>query len=389
MRIEDIMFSLLRSEIGADEVDLTTFGKLSHELYAQLYVLSKKHDLSHLIASALSRMEMLGGDEVSQKFNKQLMVALYRDGQQEYALDQLSTVLESAKIPHIMLKGAVVRNFYPQSWLRTSCDIDVLVRGGDVAIAMEALRHAGYSRTEDCSTHDYNFISPNQVHVELHYTLTHDGKLALADRMLEAVWDRYAVPHAEGSYQYDMKPEAFILYHISHMGRHLVDGGCGIRPFIDLWLIEKNMPFDKDQLRLLLERAGLLTFYEAVTKLRDVWLSGDQHDEGTRNLEAFILTGGAYGTVNNAAKVNVARGSGKIRSFFSIMFLPKKNLQVIYPILVKYPILLPFYQVKRWFNVFRKRKREKVKQIVGLHGDVTQSEADSAKGLLQSLGLQQ
>ena len=131
MRIKDIMFSLLGSEINMAQLNADIHKNFTHETYEELYALSTKHDLSHIVASALSRRGLLGNDDISVKFNKQLMMAVYRDSQKEYALDQLGTLLENAKIPHIMLKGAIIRKFYPQSWMRTSCDVDVLVQKQD------------------------------------------------------------------------------------------------------------------------------------------------------------------------------------------------------------------------------------------------------------------
>ena len=40
--------------------------------------------------------------------------------------------LEKAQIPFVPLKGSVIRKYYPEAWMRTSSDIDVLVHKEDV-----------------------------------------------------------------------------------------------------------------------------------------------------------------------------------------------------------------------------------------------------------------
>ena len=96
MYTEELMFSLLRSELTKAELDAGIYQNLPCETYRELYALSRKHDISHIIASALSRMRVLGKDETANNFNKSFMMAMYRDGQKQYALDQLSTIFENA-----------------------------------------------------------------------------------------------------------------------------------------------------------------------------------------------------------------------------------------------------------------------------------------------------
>lgn len=387
MTEKEILFLLMRSEIRGTKLDLDMFHNLPLEAYNQLYKFAQKHDLSHIIASILLRMGLLEDDEISNRFNKQLMLAIYRDGQKEDALEQLSIIFENTKIPYIMLKGAIIRNLYPQTWMRTSCDIDILIQKKDTELAIEALCNAGYVRMEDCSTHDYNFMSPNKVHIELHYTLAQGGQLTSSDKILDSVWESYAELVDGYNYKYNIITEVFVIYHLAHMARHIVHGGCGIRPFIDLWLIKKYMIIDDEILYSLLNRAKLLQFYKTAVELSDVWLENRQHNKNTKHLEAFILNGGVYGTTSNAAKVKAASGIGKVQSFLNLMFLPKENLQVIYPNVKKYPIMYPFYQIKRWFRCFDKNKRNKIKHLTEQRNIVTTDEIDATTDLLHRLGL--
>lgn len=386
MLVENIMFSLIRSEICGSVLEDTLRCELTAETLSDLYTLSQKHDLSHIIASALSKMKVLGNDEISQKYTNQLMMAAYRDRQKEHAIEQTCLILENAKIPHIPLKGSVIRKLYPQAWMRTSCDVDILVHKDDAEAAIACLCNAGFVRFNDRSIHDYNLLSPNKVHIELHYTLTQDGKLTAADEILNSVWS-YTTPEDECTYCRSMEPEMFLLYHLAHMGRHLLHGGCGVRPFIDLWLIRHKMALDPSKLNALLENTKLGAFYDAVSDLSEVWLGDRTRSNETELLEKFILSGGTYGTTTNAETIKAARGINKVRSFLSVMFLPRKNLAVLYPNLKKHPFLFPFYQVKRWFRIFKSDKRQKIQHLTNTRNAVTKAEANSALILLEHLGL--
>lgn len=385
MCVESIMFSLIRSEITGIAQEEGIKKMLTPAMCQRLGTLASKHDVAHLVAAALSKNGLLGDDDVSQKFNSKLMMAVYRDTQKEYSLQQLTEVLQNAQIPFVLLKGAVIRNYYPETWMRTSCDIDVLVRESDSDLAVDSLCDAGFIRTADRSEHDYNLYSPNKTHIELHYKLSQES-LKIADNILNEVWN-HATPICKGSYQYIMTPEYFILYHIAHMARHIMHGGCGIRPFIDLWLLENKMSYDKEILSSLLVKTGLSEVYAQALSLSNVWLENAPTSEQTKLLSEYILSGGVYGTTKNAAQIKAAKGESKGRSFLNLMFLSKEALAVLYPNLKKHPRLSWFYQIKRWFRVFKKDKRDKIKHMTRQRNSVSGESAQSMQNLLEQLGL--
>lgn len=385
--VENIMFTLIRSEICNYPVDEHLRSELTIENYKELFCLSRKHDLSHIVASGLFHAGLLGDDEMSQAFHQELMRAVYRDAQRDYAISLTNDLLEQAQIPHINLKGSVIRHMYPQSWMRTSCDIDILIHKSDIGLVEKILCENNYIRLKDSSTHDYNFVSPNKIHIEVHHTLTQDGKMSLADELLKSVWDDYTIPSEKCIYRNNITQELFVVYHLAHMGRHLLHGGCGIRPVIDLWLINKQHSADPQKLDAMLTSCNLKALYDATLELSRVWLESHKHNEKTEQFERYILCGGVYGSTTNAAKMKAANGVSKGRSFFNLMFLSKENLEVLYPALKKYPILYPFYQIKRWFRYFDKNKRNKVKHLIKQRNIVTDDEINRTTDLLNQLGL--
>ena len=384
MTVEKIMFSLIKSEIAGGSTEEIK-EKLNPDVLNALFKLSDKHDMSHIVASALLKLKALSNDEISQKFNKTLMLSVYRDSLKDFAITQVGEILENEKISHIPLKGTVLRKLYPKPWMRTSCDIDVLVKEEDCERAIEALCKEGFKRTADCSTHDYNLVSSNNFHVELHYTLTQEESLITADKILDKVFD-YAYPEKDGGYSYALPYEIMLIYHLAHMARHLIHGGCGIRPFIDLWLMNEKIPHDERSVCDSLKKAGLLDFYNASLSLSKCWLENSDYTEKTKALEEFILFGGVYGNTLNAANIKAGKGVGKIKSFIGLVFLPRKNLEVIYPNLKKHKILLPFYQVKRWFKVFDRQKYNKIKRITDARNSVNSKDSEKIKDMLDFLG---
>lgn len=386
--MKTIIFSLIRTEICGTKAEKNILDKCKKpDVLAHIYSIAKQHDLSHLIAATLSKNGVLTQDDISKKFQQQMMMAVYRYEQKNYTLKQIKQILEQAEIPHIPLKGSVIQKYYPTPWLRTSCDIDVLIHREDTDRAITVLSEAGYIRQSDMTTHDYSFMAPGKVHLELHYTLDQGERMQTVNSILDTVWEHCTLDEST-QYCYKMDNDFFLFYHLAHMAKHFIGGGCGIRPFIDLWLLKENGYCDSPQLYVLLKKANLITFYESTMKLIRVWFEGEAHSTVSEQMEYFILTGGVYGTASNSAAVKAARGESKLRSFFKLMFLPRKSLEVIYPNLRKHPILYPFYQIKRWFRIFNRSKRNHIGNLTAARNAVNTNEANQTKNLLQDLGLQ-
>jgi hypothetical protein len=73
-------------------------------------------------------------------------------------------------------------------------------------------------------------------------------------------------------YERFLTPEHFYFYHVAHMAAHMRNGGCGIRPFIDLYLIRRNMPCERAVLDGMLSEYGLARFDEASVALAERWM---------------------------------------------------------------------------------------------------------------------
>ena len=79
-----------------------------------------------------------------------------------------------------------------------------------------------------------------------------------------------------------------------------------------------------------------------------MWCGNAAHDEATRRLERYILSGGVYGTVDNRMSVRQAKSGGKLRYAWSRIWLPYGTLKTHFPSLDGKPALLPLYELLRW-----------------------------------------
>ena len=383
MCVEEILFSLIRSEICGDSTNTNWNNELTSKTYKELFILSRKHDLSHLVASALSHAAYLGDDEVSHAFHQELARAVYRDAQRDYAINLINDSLEQAQIPHINLKGTVIRQYYPEPWMRTSCDIDILVQKDDLNCAANDLKERLEYQIKGESSHDLSLFSPNGVHVELHYDLN-EPDYKIFDP-LKNVWNY--IDRTNG-FQLKMPDELFYFYHIAHMAKHFENGGCGIRPFLDLWILEHRVEHSDEARNHLLEQGGLLPFANACRKLSAIWFDHGMHDTTTKQMQSYILFGGVYGTLDNRVAVHQNKKGGRIKYIVSRIFLPYDSLKFMYPILQKHRWLTPFMQVRRWFRLLRKGRMKQSLHELNVNKSMSKEKISETAELLTKLGLQ-
>lgn len=375
------MMDLIASEVCGKTIDKSRY-LFSDEELVRLYQLSKFHDLAHLVGDALIKNDLIANDEMKAKFQKQNILAVYRYEKINYELNRLREVLNEAGIPFIPLKGSVIRQYYPEPWMRTSCDIDILVHEEQVDAAAQRIVEAlGYTY-EKKNYHDISIISEGGVHLELHHSIKENSENI--DILLADCWE-YAI--AEHRYEYRFGNEFFLFHQLAHASYHFLRGGCGIRPFLDIYLLEKHVTFESDVLDEMLSKTGIKRFYGAASRLAEVWLGGIEHTDVTRRMERFVLSGGVYGNTENAMAVKQQTENGRLGYVMNRIWLPYDALIGLYPRLRGRRYLQPFYEIKRWFRVFDPEARKRKSRDLNTIKQLSAEKKDDINKMLNELGL--
>ncbi len=380
-----ILIALLRSAIRGNSLSSQEVSLITPQRLPRLIEMAKKHDLLHLLALALKQSALLQEAGKSGVENE-IIKAVYRYEQSNYELAELCGALEEAKIHFLPLKGSVLRQYYPQPWMRTSCDIDVLVAQKDLGAAADCLQKKhGYTYAGK-GPHDVSLFSSGGMHLELHYDLIENGIAKASSKVLEAVWGATTV--RDGCvYWREMADEMFYFYHIAHMAKHLEEGGCGIRTFIDLWILDHREGFDKAKRDELLKKGNLLKFAKVARALSRVWLEGAEHTEITMQMEQYILQGGMYGTGENRIAIQQQKKGGRLKYAFSKIFIPYDVIKFHYPILQKHRWLTPIMEVRRWFKLlFCGRARSTIRELK-YNSNISHAEAEAVQAFLTNIGL--
>ena len=205
-----ILFALLRSALCGTILTKEESDLYSSEMLQDLLKISTEHDVAHLLVLGLKKNNLI--PEQSKHIEKCILTAFYRYERIKNQYGNICNALEKAQIPFVPLKGSVIRKYYPEAWMRMSCDIDVLVHEEDTEYAMSILvNEYGYTYDKKGS-HDISLFSSDKVHLELHYDLIENRISNESVKVLENIWKTATV--REGfSYWLEMPDEYYYFYH--------------------------------------------------------------------------------------------------------------------------------------------------------------------------------
>ena len=376
------MMDFIASDVFGKTLNASQYS-LSAEEQNRLYLLSKSHDLAGIVGDVLIKNNLTANDEIKNKFQSEIMLAVYRYENINYELNMLRKILNEAKIPFVPLKGSVIREYYPEPWMRTSCDIDILVHEDKLQEAMsKIIERLGY-RYEKNGYHDVSLISGTGVHLELHHSIAENCKNI--DKLLSECFSHTFV---YDGYEYRFDNEFMIFHQIAHARYHFVSGGCGVRPFADILLLCKKLPCNREILDGMLAKTDTEKFLDGFIKLAEVWFENAVHDQLTLRMEKFVLSGGVYGNLQNYVAVSGQKKSGATGHLLRRIWLPYSSLCTAYPSLKGKRILQPFYEIRRWFKMLEPAARKRAGAEFSELKNLDEEKKREIGAMLSELGLQ-
>ena len=379
---EKLMLSLIRSAMGGEPLSVTERETCAEENISEAMKLAVSHDLGQIVAWGLKKNEIKNAEAETVVFK-----SVYRYQQIKYEYERLCNTLESAAIPFMPLKGSVIRKYYPEAWMRTSCDIDILVHTSDLDRACNILKDELKYKEDVAHSHDVAFFSPTGVHVELHFDLIEESLMNASAKVLKNVWSTATVKDGYTHF-YEMTDELFYFYHVAHMAKHLLNGGCGIKPFIDLMILDGMDGADRVKRDALLNKGELLKFTETARRVCDVWFGSSEHDSLTKQMEKYVLAGGVYGNDgDNRLSIQLHKSGGRSKYLISLIFLPYESIKYMYPILQKHRWLTPIMQVRRWFRIIFGGRIGRAASTIAKNRDVSDGQVQEVRRFLGEVGL--
>lgn len=306
------------------------------------------------------------------------------------AIRKICDALEAHGIGHMPLKGVLLKKLYPHSEMRQMGDADILIDCAKYETVRGIMQDFGYTEKYE-SDHEIVW-EKKQVTIEFHKRLIPSYNKDYYQYFGDG-W-KLAKPMAGYSARYCMDPEDEMIYLFTHFAKHYRDAGIGIRHFLDLWVYRRHNPdLDEAYIRKELQKLQLLEFYQNIMRTLRVWFENYPQDEKTEYITQFIFTSGEYGRTHisnlssalKETKSGHSIGAVKRSRAFRALFPRYEGMCQIYPVLHKWPILLPIMWLVRIFEKVFVTKR--VRRFIDRQFNVDAGEVSEYQQSLNFVGL--
>ncbi|MBQ4518395.1 MAG: nucleotidyltransferase family protein [Clostridia bacterium] len=384
---EILLLALLQASFNKEKLTNDIVASLNDESLAKVLSLSARHSVTTLVADVLLTNDLLDDGELKAAYEENLMVSVYQYHQQAMEFKRICNLFEENGIDYIPLKGSVLRSLYREPWLRTCCDVDILVKPEQLDAAIELVLTCGYTFDKHYS-HDVSFFTEGNMRVELHFDLIEEEhNICHVCDVLKDAW-QYAHLQEGTKHTYQFEPELFYFYQLAHMTKHFLHGGCGIRSVIDIWLLRRHWQFNDEKNKMFLQKGGITVFEEKINALAAAWFDDAEKPEEIISIENYIFTGGIYGSRQNSMAMENVENGTRLRNTIAKIFLKYSVMKYYYPVLQKHKWLLPFYEVKRWCKlIFFKEHRDRSLTYLKEIRSFPDSRAKESMALLLQLDL--
>lgn len=330
------------------------------------FKLARENGLSGMVYPALKESDL--PIQIRERFKGDWLRYQARDVAQRAAVEELDRACDEVGLDHLYLKGVVVKECYPEPYMRAMGDIDVLFRREDMEKARALfVEKIGFQHHMDMEAHDI-FMRDRDLIVEAHRSIDVESD--------EERWHVFSDPWAhakrERGSRFAFEPEYFLLHLLRHLAKHLLSSGIGLRSILDIGLYVGKMQahIDQESLKTLLEHSRLDRFCANVMSLNRILFGIDPvpslDEEAVSDpafideIVAYIATSGVHGTAAgfNQQAVGMTRetmkrgstGKGRVSYLIRVAFPPRKALRDQYAYLRTRGWLLPIAWIQRWWT---------------------------------------
>ena len=302
----------------------------------------------HLLSAAVSFALSSAGVE-DERVRKSILRAQKKtiifDAEKSALFDRF----EEAGIWYMPLKGAVLKDYYPEFGMREMADYDILFdasRSDDVKAIMES-RGFTTKRFNTTSNHDVYYKEP-VTNFEMHRSLFgvfHEDKLSsyYAD-----VKDRLVKDEGNG-FGYHFTDEDFYIYMTAHEYKHFSRRGTGIRSLLDTYVyLNRFKSLDWNYISRETKKLGIDEFEISNRKLAEALFTGDKIDD--KAMLEYMLDSGVFGNIGNGISNSMSKQrGGKLGYMIRRTFLPMELVKKAYPRFYRYKVLLPVLPLYRLY----------------------------------------
>ena len=302
--------------------------------------------------------------------------------------DYYKDILDTGVKP-LLVKGLVLRDCWPDGNMRISGDEDFLIRAEDYPTIKKFFLSRGFKQDkeepgpEEGLPDEIGFQKRDEdVYYEVHRTLFSE-KSAFFSRFNDVFEDAFsdvAGFQRENYCFYTLDPTRHLFFVLSHMLKHFVMGGVGIRQLIDILMFIRKYDQQIDRIRFksLLQNFGLQVYWINLMEIGRLYLGFEAADYNMQFFNGIkpdpadmlidMLDAGIFGRTSiermHSANITLEAArrqglSGRLRGIVRALFPGMTYMEQRYPFVKNKKWLMPAAYIKRFEDYASNRKVRK------------------------------
>ena len=331
--------------------------------WAKLLRLAHSHSVPGILCDMAMRWDLCA-DEKDAAYAREICMSTIAGFAHRAALaDLLLEQLAEQGIDHIVMKGYVLKDYYPVPELRTYGDIDIVIRPGDRQKSHGLMRSLGYPVKTDWEP-VYSYKRPDE-HYELHTELM---EVDLSEKADYRAYFRDPWQHtiADGDHRYQFRPEFHFLYLLVHLAKHITGSGAGIRLYLDVAVLIRHfgdsldwnwVAGELDKLCLRDFAHTILAFVQRYFGVKSPLPLPDQPADVLEELAIHTLCGGVFGQEGRDSGRNTLKAEKndvpRLLVILKRLFPPASTIESRYTYLQGRHWLLPIAWIHRLLRTWK------------------------------------
>ena len=381
----------------------------------RFYYIAKKHNLVSLMEQAMEKMGFESDSDIWKRWLKEKNQLIYKSVLMDVEREAIQDFFEENNIWYMLLKGMVIRKYYPAPELREIADNDILFDNKYSKEVYDFMTARGYKSDDYNKGYHDEYLKPPAYNFEMHRQLVSSKE--------RPKWYEYykdvksiLINDANGKNQFYFSDNDFYVYFIVHTYKHFLNSGMGLRTVLDVYLYLNNLQdkLDFDYIEEQLKKLDAYDFEQtfrslafkmfgenakegnaAADELQDSFDAKEQDmlresfdakkqdklcgsfdakeqdkwwnsfDDKEHDMLSYILDAGTYGNLENsvAHKMGYTKGekkkaSDKAKYIFRRLFPSMDTIEEFFPFFYKHKWAIPFLYIYRIGKMpFTRRKK--------------------------------
>lgn len=381
----------------------------------RFYYIAKKHNLVSLMEQAMEKMGFESDSDIWKRWLKEKNQLIYKSVLMDVEREAIQDFFEENNIWYMLLKGMVIRKYYPAPELREMADNDILFDNKYSKEVYDFMTARGYKSDDYNKGYHDEYLKPPAYNFEMHRQLVSSKE--------RPKWYEYykdvksiLINDANGKNQFYFSDNDFYVYFIVHTYKHFLNSGMGLRTVLDVYLYLNNLQdkLDFDYIEEQLKKLDAYDFEQtfrslafkmfgenakegnaAADELQDSFDAKEQDmlresfdakkqdklcgsfdakeqdkwwnsfDDKEHDMLSYILDAGTYGNLENSVahmmgytKGEKKKASDKAKYIFRRLFPSMDTIEEFFPFFYKHKWAIPFLYIYRIGKMpFTRRKK--------------------------------